>query len=176
MAGDEAAAHEGVSTLEDPAPIEERALQLLHESPGGIVAESKCKKHAMLLWNSAREGGDRLLNHKGRRNHMWERVRRSLQTRGLIQRVVLRTEDADVKREHVYDGDDMPAAQQEVVCIKLVDGAAAAAAARASEMSGRRVVAQVSLLEQMMRVIRCPFLEMSACARGRGRADVSPLE
>lgn len=152
MAGDEATAHEGVSTLEDPAPIEERALELLQASPGGLVAESKCKKHALLLWNSAREGGDRPSNANGRRNHMWERVRRGLQQRGLIQRVMLRAEDAGVKKEQVYDGEDMPAAPQEVVCIKLVDSAAVAG--RDDRSTARGIVAQVSLLEQMLRVIQ----------------------
>ena len=151
MTGEEATAHEGVSTLEDPAPIEERALQLLHASPGGIIAESKCKKHALLLWNRAREGRDKASNSNGKRNHMWERVRRGLQARGLIQRVMLRAEDG-VKKEQVYDGDDMPAAAQEVVCIKLLDSVAGGVHEKQS--SGGGIVAQVSLLEQMLRVIQ----------------------
>ena len=148
-AGDEAAGHEGVSTLEDSGPIEERALQFLQDSPGGLAAETKCKKHAMLLWQ-ATAGADKLANTKGKRNHMWERVRRALVARGLIQRVILRGDEARVKKEGEDDGDDGPQVQ-EIVCLKLLD--IEAAAAQASRTMGS-VVAQVSLLEQMLRVIQ----------------------
>jgi hypothetical protein len=153
-AGDEL--QEGVNTLEDPAPIEVRALQFLRDSPAGIAAESLIKKHAMVVWLGTRPGNDALANPRGRRNHMWERVRRGMQARGLIHRIMLRAEEGGVKNEGDSEGDDTPQAhQQEIVCLKLLDSSAAAAAAGAqhSGQSGNVVMAQVSLLEQMFRAI-----------------------
>jgi hypothetical protein len=159
-AGDEAAGHEGASMLEDCGPIEERALQFLQESPGGIAEEAKCRKHAMLVWQATSDAGKQTKDagkqaKKSKRNHMWDRVRRGLIARGLIQRVMLRSDEAGVKREGEDDVQDVPQVQQqEMVCLKLLDLDSEAAARQASCASGSVVVAQVSLLEQMLRVIQ----------------------
>ena len=152
-AGEEAAAqasHSGAGTLEDTAPMEARALQFLQESPGGIAAETRCKKHAMFVWQSSLVMPDKNA-FKSKVTHMWERVRRQLETRRIVQRVMLRTEDGGgVKREdedqRVGGGSaDAPHShQQEVVCLKLLDAAAAAAPQQAPARLG--LVAQVALL------------------------------
>ena len=153
-AGDETTGHEGVNTLEDTAPIEARALQFLQDSPGGIAAEARCKKHALALWLGVRSGKDSASSLKGKRNHMWERLRRGLQGRGLIQRIMLRTEEGGVKKEgsssHDFDDVTQPLSQ-EVICLKLLDSSASAPAQQQQPVG---VVAQVSTLEQMLRIIQ----------------------
>jgi len=153
-AGDEAApAHEGVTTLEDLAPIEARALLFLQEAAGCIAAETQVKRHAMALWLVAHTHVEKLCL-KSKTNHVWERVRRTLQTRYFVQRVMLRADDGGVKREVSYDGEDLPQTQQqEVICLKLLDSAAAAAAQQ-NALPAPVLVAQVTMLEQMLRAIQ----------------------